>query len=110
VDAEARARRGVEARHLLGHDGVEAVVVDAGAAVLLRDVEAEEALLAGLEPDVARDRLALDHLLGARGERAGDELARRRAHRLVVVVVDVAGHRSSIGRAHGCGALVPAGN
>ncbi len=92
VDAEAGARRGVEAGHLLGDDGVEAVVVDAGAAELLGDVETEEALLAGLEPDVARDRLALDHLLGAGRERAGDELARRRAHRLVVLVVDVAGH------------------
>jgi hypothetical protein len=92
VDAEAGAHSGVEAVDDLGRDGVEAVVVGAHAPELLGDVEAEEPLGAGLLPDVTVDRLDLEHLLGARLERALDELAHGGAEVLVLGTVDVAGH------------------
>ena len=49
-------QRHVDLGQLLGEHGVEAVVAGLGAAVLLGDLEAEEALLAGLEPELARQR------------------------------------------------------
>jgi len=85
--------REVEPGDLLGRDGVEAVVVRTGAAELLGDVEPEETLLAGLLPDVAVDRLDLEHLVGTRLQRALDELADGAAEGLVVGAVDIAGHR-----------------
>ena len=53
-----RGQRHVDLGQLLGEHGVEAVVAGLGAAVLLGDLEAEEALLAGLEPELARQRVA----------------------------------------------------
>jgi hypothetical protein len=44
---------------LLGDDRVVAEVLDPGAAVLRRDVEAEQALLAGPEPDLTTDLAVL---------------------------------------------------
>ena len=58
VDAHARGQRHVDLGQLLGEHRVEAVVAGPGAAVLLGDLQAEEALLAGLDPEVPRDRLA----------------------------------------------------
>ncbi len=92
MDAEAGRHREVEPGDLLGRDGVEAVVLRARPAELLGDVEPEQALLAGLLPDVPVDRLHLEHLLGARPERALDELADGAAEGLVIGAVDVAGH------------------
>ena len=64
------------------------------AAVLLGHLEPEQALLAGLEPDVPADRLVLEEVLGARLQAALDELAGGLAEGLVVGAVDVAGHDS----------------
>ena len=50
-----KPRRDAAAGHLLGDDGVVAEVGCPAAAVLLVELEAEQALLAGLEPDLAVD-------------------------------------------------------
>ena len=57
VDAQARRERGRGAGQLLADDDDEAPVDDARAAVLLRDAQAEQALLAGLDPQVTREGL-----------------------------------------------------
>ena len=80
---------------LLEEDGVEAVVLRTRTPELLGDVEAEEALLAGLLPDVAVDGLDLEHLLGTRLQGPLDELVDRAAEGLVVGAVDVAGHAAT---------------
>ena len=78
VDAQARRHRGRDARQLLAEHGVEPVVAGLGAAVLLGDLQAEEALLARLDPDVARDRLGLDELLEPRPDLAVERTRARR--------------------------------
>ena len=58
VEREAHAAT-ADADDLLGDDAVVAEVLDPAAAVLLRDVGAEQALLAGLEPHLAGDDAGL---------------------------------------------------
>ena len=68
---------------------VEAVVAGLGAAVLLGDLEAEEALLAGLQPELARAAPCLAACSSRWGLTvAVQELRDRAAERLVVLVVD----------------------
>jgi hypothetical protein len=92
VDTEARRHRCRDAGHLLAQHGVEAVVAGLRAAVLLRDLQAEEPLLAGIDPDVARDRPRLEELLHARYDVPVEELAGGSTERLVVLGVDAALH------------------
>ena len=75
-------------------------VAGLAAAVLHGDVQAEEALLAGLDPHVARDGLGLDELLEPRGHLALEEGAGGRPESLVVLVEDPALH--VVLRAVGC--------
>ena len=58
VDADAGRQGHVDLRQLLGEHRVEAVVAGLGAAVLLGDLEAEEALLARRDPELPRQRVA----------------------------------------------------
>ena len=78
---------------LLGHDRPEAEVVGATAAVLLVDGDAEEAVLAGLEPDAARRDLVALPLLVVRHDLVVEPAAERRAELLVLVGVDGARDR-----------------
>ena len=94
VDAETGRHRGGHPGHLLAEHCVEPVVACLGAAVGLGDLEAEEPLLAGLDPDVARDHPSLEELLHPRSHAAVEELARRGTERVVVGVVDTALHVS----------------
>jgi hypothetical protein len=84
------------AGHLLGEHGVEPVVTGLGAAVRLGDLEAEQALLARLDPHVAGDRPGLEELLHARDDVAVEELARGGAEGLVVLGVETASHGRSL--------------
>src|SRR5690606_16918649 len=92
VDAEAGGHREAEPRLLLRQDRVEAVVTGRHAAVLLRDLQAEQVVLAGLDPDVPRDGAVADHLLGPGTQHAVAELADRGPERLVVLGEDGAAH------------------
>ena len=111
VDAHARGQRHVDPGQLLGEHRVEAVVAGPGPAVLLGDLEPQEPLLAGLDPEVPRDGLLGDVLLQVRGDLAVQELLDRRAERLVVLVVDRALHGPILlpgnSRCSGEGLIVP---
>jgi hypothetical protein len=90
VDAEAGRQRRGHLGELLGEHRVVPVVTGRRAAVLLRDLQAEVALLAGLDPQVARQCPVLEELLGARPDLTVEELADRAAEGLVVGIVDAA--------------------
>ena len=88
----------VDLRQLLGEHRVEAVVAGLGAAELLGDLEAEEALLAGGQPELARQPVALGVLVQVRDDLAVQELLDGGAERLVVLVVDLTAHEADVTR------------
>src|SRR3546814_567142 len=75
----------------LGEDHVVAEVVDARAAELLGDVEAEQTGLASLEPQVARHDAVLLPLVVVRGDLLLEEGACALAEGFVLGVEDLAG-------------------
>ncbi len=92
VDPDTRRECRVDVGELLEQHRVEPVVPGAGTAVLLGDLQAEEALLARGQPEVPAERLVGEVLLEVRADLAVQELADGRAERLVVLVVDGAQH------------------
>ncbi len=82
---------------LLGHHHVVAEVGDPGAAVLLGDVEAEQALRAGLGPEVAGDDAVLLPLVVEGDDLLLQEGADGLAERLVLRLEDrtVGGHQDT---------------
>ncbi len=99
VDREAEPAR-ADLRDLLGDDHAVAEVLDAGAAVLLVDVEAQQALVAGLLPDLAGDLTVLLPLVVEGDDLALHEGTHGGAEVLVLLLVDGRGlgHRSPPGR------------
>ena len=81
---------GSDLGQLLVEDGVEAEV--ARPAVVLVEREPEEAVLAGLQPELARQRLGLDVLIGVRKDVPLDPGADRGAEVVVVLGVDLTLH------------------
>jgi hypothetical protein len=86
VDAQRRGDRRVDPAQLFGEHRVEPVVVGAAAAVLLGDLQPEQALASGLQPHVPVDHPLLDELLDVRRDRALDERLRRLPERGVILV------------------------
>ncbi len=95
MDRDARCECCVELAQLLVPHGVEAEVAGVGAAELLGDLEAEEALGTGGEPEVARKRLVLEVLLEVGLDVLGEECGTRGAECLVVLVEDRSLHGSA---------------
>src|SRR5215218_3290141 len=92
VDAVAGRDGRRDAGDLLGdHDAV-AVVLAATAAPLVRHVQPEQALLAGLQPEIAGQRPVLDELRHPGHHGALQELAGGGAQRLVLRAVERAAH------------------
>src|SRR5207247_7380624 len=83
LDAERRAHRRIRATDLLGDDRV-ADVVDAHAAVLLRDGSAEESDRRHLPQNVGREFLGAIALARARRDLAVGEVAREFADRFLL--------------------------
>ena len=101
---EQRERRAVDAAvgHLLADHHVVAEVGRAPAAVLLVELEAEQSLRAGLGPDLAVDDPVLLPLVVVGDDLLVEEGADRVAEGLVLLVEDLARHRSPLrcGAAH----------
>ena len=88
---------GTRADDLLAEYGVEPEVADSAAAVLLVDLEAEQSLLARLEPDAAVDDPRLLPLGVMGNDVALQETANGGTERVMVLGVEVALHPLSIG-------------
>src|SRR5206468_5326782 len=95
VKTEAEAT-GAGPNRLLGEYGVVAEVVNPAAAVLLLDLEAEQAVLAGLDPYAAVDETFLLPLVVERRDVALDKASRGVAERLVIFGVELFAHRVRI--------------
>ena len=80
------------AQFLTDHRREPVVVTDAAAAILLRDLESEQSLLARLQPDVPRNLSPLDELQFTRAHMAIDELLDGVPQRLVLGLVDRPAH------------------
>src|SRR6476620_7584123 len=92
VDADAARQGHVDLGQLLGEHRVEAVVVGLGAAVLLGDLQAEEALRAGGQPELAGQAVVAGVVVEVRNDLAVQELLDGRPEGLVVLVVDLTLH------------------
>ena len=98
VDADAARQGHVDLGQLLGEHRVEAVVAGLRAAERLGDLEAEEALLAGRDPEVAVEAVVRRVRVEVRGDLAVQELLDRGAEGLVVLVVDLTLHARYVTR------------
>ena len=102
------ARQGhVDLRQLLGQHRVEAVVTGLGAAVHLGDLEAEEALLAGGQPEVAVEAVPLGVRLEVGRHLAVQELLHGGPEGLVVLVVDLTLHAPILPASKRAAGLLP---
>jgi len=95
MNTEARRHGGTRPRKLFGEDRVEPVVAGLAAAVRLGDLEAEEAVAARFEPDLAVDEPLGDELVCHRQQVAVHELPDRFAECLVIGAVQGASHDRS---------------
>jgi len=95
VNAEARRHGGTRPRKLLGENRVEPVVTGLASAVRLGNLESQESVATGFEPDLTVDEALRDELVGYGQQVAVHELPGRFAECLVIGAVQGASHDRS---------------